>query len=189
MSYATIEEFLARTPAFALDDDAAVEAVERLISEASADVDARLRFAGDPPGPAFPIASDATEATGRVFPGTGRHRLSIDPYVDEIVSVTVEGLDEAPTFEVRGGMLVTVDEEGLPTPTVVWPVGADVTVTARWGAATVPGAIVTAVLDTVQARYVRSYADATKDRLPEHTDFIGPAVEPYRASRALLEMW
>jgi hypothetical protein len=183
--YATVEQLLARAPLFEIGDTAATAAAEALLAEASARIDAELRYPGDPVGPVFPVIAENGTPSVRTFVGTGTYRLPIAPHVGNILEVTVNAPHDTPPYLERGGVLLTVNDDENPTPSVVWPAGVTVTVSARWGTETVPGDVVSAVLDFVQDRYVRALATSARDQLPAAVASLDEVIERYRAERAM----
>jgi hypothetical protein len=137
MAYATRDELLERLPEASSSVDGTI--LDGLLEQASAVVD---RLTGD----TYAAAGD--EAADRVIYGSGTPYLYVGPTAEAIVAddVTMPSGYTVPAFAVSGYYLRTTDASGIFSDFITWPSGVPVTISALWGAATVPPDIKAATL-------------------------------------------
>lgn len=137
MAYATQDELLERLPEASASTDG--DLLDSLLAQASDTVDALT-------GETYGAADD--EATERVVYGPGTPYLHVGPTAAAIVAedVTMPSGYTVPAFVASGYYLRTTDSAGVFADAITWPSGVPVTITARWGAAEVPGDIKAATL-------------------------------------------
>lgn len=143
-------------PSISADDVATIATLDKMVDAASRLADhytTRGENAFDP--------ATAQNPQTRIFYGNGTSLLPLSPFrISDFIggSVTIpagvviaEGGIETPNFRIDGvGRMIALSPEGYLTPGVyVWPDGAPVSVTGKWGFAATPPDIREATAQTV----------------------------------------
>ena len=179
MPWLTADDLTARLPDFDPADTAQVSAIESLIAEAEAYIQAET---GET------IAAPAT--ADRVVYGSGTAHLAVDIHDGTIAATDIAIASGAavPSLVDRGRYLTLVDADGDLAPFAVWPEGQKITITADWGEA-VPADLLTACRDLVVAWYVASLTDDATQTTPDIPPIAARIIARRRASAAVRRMF
>lgn len=181
MPWLTADDLTARLPDFDPAVSAQVSAVEALIAEAEAFIQAETgRTFVDPSG----------TPSARVVYGSGTPYLAVDAHAGTIGAddIAIASGAAVPSFVDRGTYLVITDSTGDISEWSRWPAGDRITVTADYGEAA-PADLLTAARDLVAAWYTASLSDDAAGAVPDVPPTAARVIARHRLTGAMRRMF